>query len=128
MHKLMIQDAIGIETAFKMLIGYDHDTLDGVLHADVFREGDPKQIGLLLQKTADLLKERLCNIEFKQWELEEGKTNVRLIMAINDLNLIGKAMVKLDKNEPDDYHWYIVAMLIQIIASFFDHIEGATRL
>ena len=37
-------------------------------------------------------------------------------------------MEKFDKKEPDNYHWYIVAMMIQIIASLFDHIEGDTRL
>jgi len=38
MSRLNIQDAMGIENSFKMLVGYEHDTLDGVLHADVFRQ------------------------------------------------------------------------------------------
>ena len=125
MSKLNIQDAMGIETAFKMLVGLDHDTLDGVLHADVFRQGDPKQIGLLLQKTADVLKERMGHIEFKP---EEGRVKSRLGIAIKDIRLMGKVMEEMKKYEPNDYHWYIVAMLIQIIASLFDHLEGDTRL
>ena len=125
MSKLNIQDAMGIETAFKMLVGLDHDTLDGVLHADVFRQGDPKQIGLLLQKTADVLKERMGHIEFKP---EEGRVKSRLGIAINDIRLMGKVMEEMKKYEPNDYRWYIIAMLIQIIASLFDHLEGDTRL
>ena len=78
---LNIQDAIDIENAFKMLVGYEHDTLDGVVDADVFRHGDPKQIGLLLQKTAEVLTERMNKIEFKPWEHDAGKPRVRLGMA-----------------------------------------------
>ena len=125
---LNIKDAIDIENAFKMLVGYDHLTLDGVLDADVFRQGNPKKIGLLLQKTADVFQERMNNIEFEPWEHEAGKPRVRLGMAINDIRVIGKAMEEMDKDEPNDYHWYIAAMLIQIIASLFDHVDGITRL
>jgi hypothetical protein len=120
----IMQDAVGIEHSFKMLMGLGIGEID----ADIFREGDSKELGLLLQKTADVLVKRMGYLKFEPWELDSGKTKIRLASAISKLREIGKEMENTEIYEPDDYHWNIVGMLIQIISSLFDHIEGDTRL
>lgn len=122
-----ILNAMNIEFAFKYLVGLDSDAVK-YLNADVFRTGDIKQIGLLLQKSADVLIERMGKIEFETWENDAGQPKMRLGMAINHLRTMGKALCELKNNEPEDYHWSIVSFLIMIIASLFDHIEGRTYL
>jgi hypothetical protein len=120
----LIMSPVNIELTFKMLVGRDNDTLDGYIHADVFRHGDSEQLALLLQKTADVLTDRMVNTEFESWEYEAGQPKMRLGMAINNLRLIGQAIEIIKKQEPEDYHWNIIGMLITIIGSLFDHIDG----
>ena len=120
----LIMIPVNIELAFKMLVGRDNDTLDGYIHADVFRHGDSEQLGLLLQKTADVLGDRMVKIEFESWEYGAGQPRMRLGMAINNLRLIGQAIEIIEKHEPEDYHWNIIGMLITIIGILFDHIDG----
>jgi hypothetical protein len=104
----LIMSPVNIELAFKMLVGRDNDTLDGYIHADVFRNGDSEQLGLLLQKTADVLTDRMVNIEFESGEYGAGQPKMRLGMAINNLRLIGQAIEIIEKQEPGDYHWNIL--------------------
>lgn len=117
---------LNIELAFKMLIGPDDNALDGYVNADIFRHGDSEQLGILLQKTADVLMTRIDHIEFEPWENEAGKPKVKLSMTINNLRLIGQAMELLKKHDPEDYHWNIIGMLITIISGLLDHIDGET--
>lgn len=96
-----IMSAWNIEFAFKSLVGLDSDALE-YLSADVFRSGDTTQIGILLQKSADVLMDRMGNIEFEAWENVPGQPRVKLGRSINHLRLIGHAMEKLNKHERDD--------------------------
>ena len=100
--------------------------MDGYVNSDIFRHGDSEQLGILLQKTADVLIDRMSHIKFETWENDAGKPKVKLGMAINNLRIIGQAMEYVKKHDPDDYHWNIIGMLITIISSLLDHIDGET--
>ena len=117
---------LNIELAFKMLVSPDDNALDGYVNSDIFRHGDSEQLGILLQKTADVLIDRMSHIKFEAWENDAGKPKVKLGMAINNLRIIGQAMEYVKKHDPDDYHWNIIGMLITIISSLLDHIDGET--
>lgn len=123
----MVYDAVGIEHAFSMLVGEGRGALGGLVEADVFRNGNPESIGQLLQRTADVLEERITAIEFEPWELVSAKPKARLEVAVEGLRRIGRDMENMSNREPEDYHWIVVKHLIQIIASLLDHMEGKTR-
>jgi len=93
------------------------------LSPEIIEEGDPSKIGRELQKGADILESRLEDIEFQPYEYEKGKTRSRLKEALNILREMGKEMEKIITQEPKEYHWYIIAMIMDITSSLFNHIE-----
>ena len=86
------------------------------------KKGNPKKIGKL-QKASDILEARLKDIEFQPYEYEKGKTRTRLNEAINTLREMGKEMENMTSQESKEYHWYIIAITMDIISSLFNHIE-----
>ena len=95
----------------------------GVVNSDTIEKGNPKEIGQSLQKTADILESRLEDIEFEPYEYEKGKTRFRLKEALNTLREMGKEMENMTTRESKEYHWYIIAIAMDIISSLFNHIE-----
>ncbi|MEN6292798.1 MAG: hypothetical protein ABFD07_12385, partial [Methanobacterium sp.] len=57
------------------------------------------------------------------YEYEKGKTRTRLYGALNTLREMGKEMEKMTSQESKEYHWYIIAITMDIISSLFNHIE-----
>ena len=90
---------------------------------DAIKEGNPKEIGQELQKGAYILENRLEDIEFQPYEYEKGKTGWRLKEALNTLRQMGKEMENMGDQEPNEYHWYIIALIMDIVSSLFNHIE-----
>ena len=95
----------------------------GITNLKTIEEGNPKEIGQGLQKSADLLESRLEDIEFQPYEYEKGKTRSRLKEALNTLREMGKEMENMTTPEPKEYHGYIIAVTMDIISSSFNHIE-----
>jgi|GEM_PF-2089931 len=94
-----------------------------VVNPEIIEKGNPQEIGQELQITADILESRLNDIEFQPYEYEKGKTGSRLKGAINTLRKMGKEMENMTTPEPKEYHWYIIAITMDIISSLFNHIE-----
>ncbi len=117
-------NAVDIEYAFCMLIGSSRGALDDLVDAKYFEHGDPEVIGALLEKSAEILSERIENISYSKSELKEGKIRPRLQLALEGLKSLAGEMKQHTKLEPNDYHWLIVGSLVQVIANLLDHIEG----
>ncbi len=95
----------------------------GFVNSNTIKEGNPKIIGQELQKATDILEARLEDIEFQPYEYEKGKTRSRLNEALNTLSEMGKEMENMTVQESKEYHWYIIAITMDIISSLFNHIE-----
>ncbi len=95
----------------------------GIVNPDVIEEGNPREIGQQLQEATDILESRLEDIEFQPYEYEKGKTRSRLKEALNTLRKMGKEMENMTTQESKEYHWYIIAITMDIISSLFNHIE-----
>lgn len=94
-----------------------------IVNSGTIEEGNPKIIGQELQKASDILEVRLEDIEFQPYEYEKGKTRSRLKEALNTLREMGKEMENMTTLESKEYHWYIIALTMDIISSLFNHIE-----
>lgn len=95
----------------------------GIVNLNTIEEGNIKEIGQELQKSADILESRLEDIEFQPYEYEKGKTRSRLKEALNTLREMGKEIENMTDQEPKEYHWYIIALTMDIVSSLFNHIE-----
>ena len=95
----------------------------GFISPKIIEEGNPKEIGQMIQIGADFIESRMEDIEFQSYEYELGKTRSRLIEALNIYREMGKEMQNMTEDEPKEYHWYILAILMDIISSLFNHIE-----
>ncbi|MGB9979605.1 hypothetical protein [Methanobacterium sp.] len=85
--------------------------------------GNPKELGQELQKGATIMESRLEDMKFQPYEHEKGKTRWRLKESLNMLREMGKEMENIPDQEPNDYHWYIIAINMDIVSSLFNHIE-----
>ncbi len=88
---------------------------------DVIKKGDSKEIGQSLQRISNFLNARLQDLEFQPYE--KDKTKLRLEKGIISLNEMGKELESINDEELNDYHWYIVGMLVIILFSLFDHVQ-----
>ncbi len=94
-----------------------------IVNPETIEKGNPKEIGQELQNAAEILENRLGDIKFQSYEYEKGKTRSRLEKALNTLREMGKEMENMTDQEPKEYHWYIIALVIDIVSSLFNHIE-----
>ena len=94
-----------------------------IVNLKTIEEGNLKEIGQGLQKSADILDNRLEDIEFQPYEYEKGKTRSRLKEALNTLREMGKEIENRTTQESKEYHWYLIAITMDIISSLFNHIE-----
>jgi hypothetical protein len=117
-------DAASIETSFAFLLertigerGSPHD-------AGIFLGGDLKNLGELLEISADCIAERLGRLQFSPEEQQSGGAKAQLDVSVNRLRSIGKQMKAQEGREPEDFHWLIIGPLVQVIASLLNHLEG----
>ena len=110
---------VPIEDTLKILLG-----LDCGVTMDDFRTVDPSSMGILLKNVSTEISRRTSKIEFEEWESQSGEPKIRLDVALKNLSDIGDAMGNLEEFELNDYHWNIVGVLLQVIASILDHLEG----
>src|SRR5438552_13934200 len=95
-------DAINSERAFSNFFGVgDRDLLD----AAVFRGGDPKNLGEIVESFARRLAKRIEFLEFVPDEAREGGAKPRLEGAIRALVAEGKKLKQRVQPEPEDEHW-----------------------
>lgn len=95
----------------------------GLLDPEYIENGDPKVLGKEIQLIADILENRIIDLNFKPWELEKGKTGSRLKEAVKIYRKMGEEIELMTEKEPKEYHLYVIAILIDIISSLFNHIE-----
>ena len=95
----------------------------GFLNPELIEEGDPKLLGKQIQIGATILKEGFNNMHFYPIEMEKGKSGYRLKESIEIYRQMGEEIEKMTQKEPKEYHLYIIAILIDIISSFTNHIE-----
>jgi hypothetical protein len=63
-------------------------------------------------------------MDFQSWESEKGKTGSRLKEAVRIYREMGKEIEKMTEKEPNEYHLYVIAILIDIISSLRNHIDS----
>jgi len=93
----------------------------GLLNPETLEEGDPKKLGSQIQIVASILGNRIEDMDFEPWEYEKGKTRSRLKESLRVYGEMGKEIENMTKYEPKEYHLYIIAILIDIISSLFNH-------
>lgn len=96
----------------------------GVFDPKLIEEGDPKKLGREIQRGADILENGIKYIDFQPWEYEKGKTGSRLVNAINVYREMGVEIEQLTEKEPNEYHLYVIAILIDIVSSLINHLEA----
>lgn len=96
----------------------------GILNLELLEEGDPKALGNEIQRGADILEMQIQSMHFQPWELEEGKAGSRLKKALKVYREIGKEISQMTEREPQEYHFYVIAILIDMLSSSFNHIEA----
>ena len=87
----------------------------------MFRGGNIQDLGKLLEATAKALEKRVNNVSFTAAEKKSSEGNVEagckvfLDHSIRSLCDIANDMKKSKEEEPDDYHWLVIADFIEII-------------
>ena len=115
-------EAVFIEGAFCSFFG--GWPRPGLVDADVFRGGDPKDLGEILQLFAERLDRRTEFIEFVPDETRNGGAKPRLEGAIASLARQGEELKQRRRREPEDYHWEIIGSLVLCITALLEHMEG----
>jgi hypothetical protein len=88
--------------------------------ADVFRSGDPSDLKKLITDTAKAVQAKIDSLTFTAEDAENGGIKARLDVMAKSIVDIKTAITK---NEPQDYHWELIATLVHIIAALFDYID-----
>lgn len=117
--KGMSYDAVGIEHAFAIFMqqagkrGLPHD-------ADVFRSGDIRSLGKVIEHFAEHLHKRARHI---QWpSTANGSSWARIESAIKSLHSLAADMKASRAKEPQDYHWLIIGELVLVITALLDEL------
>ena len=117
-------NAVLVEYAFTRLFGDCPGERREIYDADLFRCGDPKGLGRLIQLTSKWLGERLDAIAFAPEESLTAGARTRLDVAIERLERHGDEMRQSMPTNPEDIHWYVIADLLDCITALLDHLEG----
>jgi hypothetical protein len=117
-------DAVNIEYAFAYFLEKRIGGRGGMHDADVFRGGEYKELGELLEVFARHFTTRVARIQFAPEESEGGGAKARLDVAIESLATIGAELKKRQGQEPEDFHWDIIGDLVSGLAALLDHVEG----
>ena len=116
-------DATKPEYAFARMLGIGIGVRGGVNDADVFRAGNTKELGKLMQATCVALRERVEAIPFSEADKSPSTQNaeagckVFIDHSINALERLAVDMAKSNEREQSDYHWLLIADLLSIIDS-----------
>jgi hypothetical protein len=92
--------------------------------ADLFRNGDPKGLGRLIELTSRWLLERLAAITFAPEESLRAGARTRLKVAIERLERHGKEMRESMPTNREDIRWSVIGDLLDCITALLDHLEG----
>jgi len=114
-------NAVGIEAAFGNFFGL---TRCDLIDADMFRRGNPKHLGELLEAFSMGLARRIEFLEFVPDEALPGGPQARLEANIEAFASMAKRLKRRRQEEPEDYHWEIIGSLVVCIAALLDHLEG----
>jgi hypothetical protein len=90
-------------------------------------KGNLSEIGISFQKISEFLLNRIYDLEFKSEEKGDSGRNIRLEVALESINKIGKELEQMEDEEQCSYHWSIIGILLIIIMSLFNHIEIDTE-
>ena len=110
--------------AFKRLLGPAYS-----VDADYFRNKmvHPKEIGKLLKDTALIVSDKMSKLHFDEQDRVSGGTATVMEISMSKLYKMGENIEKLPElDDTDNYHWEIIGMLIDIIATQFEYIESRT--
>lgn len=123
---------MGLEIAFRALFGTRRGGLGGLIDADTFRDGRPKDWGKLLKKTGEHLEKRFGALRYADWEEGAGQPRARLGVVVDQLKRTGDSLAKIKANDDEvpamaDHLWDVVGALLMAVASLLDHLEGSTK-
>ena len=114
-------NAIGIETAFGIFM-QQRNRQRGLPHdADVFRAGDVRALGEIIERFADHFQQRAAGIPWPS--TADGTLGARVQSSIDSLRSLATEMKASSAKEPQDYHWLIVGDLVLVIAALLDQLE-----
>ena len=108
-------DAADIEYAFARVVGNEIGERGTEHDADYFRSGKPEYLSGALTSVIDAIEERMNNIDFLPTDNEPGEIGAQLRVAMSRLRKVVLSMEQSTKEEPNDYHWSIVAGLLTVI-------------
>ncbi len=117
-------DAVNIEYAFAYFLEKDIGKRGGIHDADVFRGGEYKDLGELLEALAQHFKTRVARIQFAPEESQGGGAKARLSVGIDGLATVAAELKKRKGEEREDFHWEIIGYLVGGLAALLDHFEG----
>jgi hypothetical protein len=119
-------DAHTIEGSFKYFFGSTGTTRGGPYDADLLREGNPKELGALVEMLAARLEERIAGLDFAAFEEGGGRNvpKVTLEGAARSLKAIAADMKKRKDKEHEDYHWEIIGDLVSTVAALLQMLEA----
>jgi len=110
-----IFDAANIEYAFARIVGSEIGERGTEHDADYFRSGKPEYLSEALTCAIDAIEYRMNNVDFLPTDNEPGEIGAQLKVAMSRLRKISSCMQESTQEEPNDYHWSIVASLLTVI-------------
>ncbi len=117
-------EAVNVAYAFTRLFGDQPGKRREIYDADLFRSGDPKALGRLIQLTSRWLQERLDAIPFAPEESHRAGAKTRLDLAIKRLERHGAEMRQSMPTNREDIRWSVIGDLVDCITALLDHLEG----
>jgi hypothetical protein len=117
-------DAVKIEYAFAYLMKKQVGSRGGPHDAHVFRAGERRDLGDLLNAASAYLQTRIERIKFARREDENGGAKARLEVAARSLERQGEELQNMAGEEPDEYHWEIIGSFVHTVAALLDPVEG----
>jgi hypothetical protein len=117
-------DAVSIEHSFAIFMEEPLGHRGGPYDADIFRGGEPAELGMVVEQFAKHLAVRLDRIAFSAEESLNAGAKSRVQVAIARLLRCAEKLKARSKDEREDYHWEIIGDLVLSIAALLDHLEG----
>ena len=74
-----------------------------------------------MEEVAKRLESRVAKIKFTKQEIKNGGTKARLNVCIKDISNIAAVMKTSNTREAEDYHWTLVADLMNALDSILTH-------
>ncbi len=117
-------NAVSIEHTLSRFFGDEIGTRDSFYDADLFREGDPKELAEMMRHVAAHFEKRAARIQYPA-QLD-GTTKAYIASCASQLRSLADQVRQRKKNESEDYHWEVFGALMRGIVGLLETLEAVS--